>query len=870
MLWLKDFLEKAKKMVENEVKTEIGKLHRKVYADFLWEVVFGIIQFVLIVPGGIFLTGYLLLMGANNTQIGFISSIPVLVNIIAPFASFLVERAESKKTISLRLILPTKFLWIIVSLIPLLIYYNGISYPIIFFISVYTLISLVSAPANIAWINWMGDIIPEKERGYYFGRRSIIAGLIAVIVSFLLGRYLDKVPEKHIGFSVVYGIGAIAGFLSYYMLMRLPDTKNISPGKDKFSMKFILKKIQKVFTDKNFMNLVWFNVVWAFSLSFIGVFLNVFMFKELKMSYTLIVSFAIISTLANLALTPFWGRIADKYGNKPVMLICGNVLGFTPFLWAVTMPSNYFVIIPLLYIMAGIAWAGFNIAAFNIVLKLAPKEDRAFFLSVNMLLPSITAFIAPLISGFLIDTIGTYRIDMGFYYFGAFQLVFLLGAFMRSLPLRILKKVIEPQEEHVEKVMRSVKTGIAGGFAEGIGVLFNYAVMPVTFSGTLVEKLIKRKDADWYHCNLNILQIVSSGAFKVKERSVINLSKQLAAGGQKVVIAAKKGTAIYDKAAQEGFTVYNIDIGMRPNLFKIYKLYKIIFKHKIHIIHSHSTTDLLNIILASRFAGRVPIVLSKYTYTSGVQMDLVTTWMFANVSRVIASKEFFRKNLIETLPVLPKHTVTVYSGLDLKDYWLPGKYREETRKSLGILENEKAVTLVARINESKGQMTLVEAAPFILKTLPETKFILVGGLQTREDEEYKAKLIIRLQELKIQDRFIFTGFRPDIGAVVDASDLIVSCTLFETSGITLIQGMAMEKPVVGTKGGGAEIICDRINGRVFPYGDHIKLAEAVAGILKTKNKAGEMGKYGRKIAEEIFSLDKMTLQIENIYRHIRE
>ncbi|OGF51341.1 MAG: hypothetical protein A2044_07110, partial [Candidatus Firestonebacteria bacterium GWA2_43_8] len=440
--------------MKNEVKTEAGTLPKKVYSAFLWEVVFGVIQFVVIVPGGVFLTGYLLMLGANNTLIGFISSIPVLVNIIAPFVSFLVERAESRKKISLRLILPTKFLWVIVLLVPLMVYWNGITYPLVFFICIFTLISLLNVPASIAWTNWMGDIIPEKERGYYFGRRSIVAGLISICITLLLGFYLDRSSEKHIGFSVVYGIGALAGFLSYYMLTRLPDTTNISAGKDNFSMDLIYKKIKKVFADKNFMNLVWFNVAWAFSLSFMGVFLNVFMIKELKMSYTVVAAFATISTLSNLALTPFWGRIADKYGNKPVMLICGNILGFTPFLWAITMPSNFFVIIPVLYIMAGICWSGFNIGAFNIILKLAPKQDRAFFLSVNMLLPSVTAFIAPMISGFMIDAIGSYRINLGFYYFGAFQLIFVLGGFMRSLPIKILKTVIEPQEEHVEKVMR--------------------------------------------------------------------------------------------------------------------------------------------------------------------------------------------------------------------------------------------------------------------------------------------------------------------------------------------------------------------------------------------------------------------------------
>lgn len=845
----------------------------KVYNDFLREIVFGIIQWLVIFPGGVFLTGYLLHLGANNTQIGLISTIPVLASITAPFVSNLIERADSRKTITLKLIFPLRLLWVIPGLIPLLVLYNGLSHPLIMFVALFVIVSVVTVPASIAWTNWMGDVIPEKERGFYFGRRSIVAGLIAMIAGILLGIILDKVPNKDFGFTAIYLIGSIAGFISFYLLNRLPDVKNTAPSKDNFSFDLIWRKTQKVFADKNFMNLVWFTVAWAFALSFMGVYLSVFMLKELKMSYTLITTFGIISTIANLAFTPFWGKMADKYGNKPIMLICGNAIGIVPFFWLITTPGNYFVVIPLLYAIAGIVWSGFNIGAFNIVLKLAPKEDRAYFLSVNMLLPSVTAFVGPVLAGVLIDSIGPANINFGkyfgYYTFGAFQLIFLLGGFMRTFPMKLLKKVIEPQEEHVEKVIRSVRSNIGGGFVEGMGVLFNYMVLPVTSSSRVVSSFIKSKAIDWDHCNLNVLQVVSSGAFKVKELNVIALSKQLIEYGHHVTIVAKKGTAIYQKAEREGFTVYDIDIGMWPNPFKIYKLYNILLKHHVHIIHSHSTGDLSNIILASRFANWVPIILSKYSYTSGAEMGVVNSFLFANVSKVIASKEFFRKNIVETLPVLPKRTVTIYNGLDLKKEWIPGKYRKVAREEFGLSGDEQVVLMVARINENKSQLTLVEAAPHVLKSLPEAKFMFVGGVVDEKDKLYRALLQAKIDEFALQNKFIFTGFRHDIASIIDASDLVVSCSLFETSGMTLIQGMAMAKPVVGTRGGGAEIIYDGVNGKVFSYGEPWKLSQTVVNILRSKSRTKEMGRNGRKIAEEVFALDKMTLQIENEYRHAR-
>lgn len=483
-------------MAEHETKIFETEISTKVYSDILFEVFFGVIQFITIFPGGVFLTGYLLTLGANNTQVGIITSIPMIVNIFAPFVSHLVDRAESKKMITLRTSLPQKFLWVVVALIPLLVYYNGITFPLLFFVGVFLIINIINVPSAISWTSWMGEIIPEKVRGYYMGRRSIVAGLVGMIAGILLGIFLDYMPSKHVGFSMVYLIGAAAGFMSYYYFTRLPDTRTPDISRDAFSLDLVWKKTLKTFANKNFMNLVWFNVAWAFGIAFMNVYLYVFMIKELKLGYTLITMIGIVGNVSSLSLMPFWGRIADKYGNKPVMLICANIIGFTPYVWAVTTTSNYFVTIPVLYAFSGLAWAGFNIAVFNIVFKLAPKEDRSFYLSVNMLLPSIAAFAAPLVSGFIIDSIGTNKLDFGFYVLGGFQVVFILGIFMRGLPIRLLKKVKEPQEENMTKVRQSVVSGLGGGFLEGMGVLFSYMFFPVAYSGKIVGNIIKRRKKD--------------------------------------------------------------------------------------------------------------------------------------------------------------------------------------------------------------------------------------------------------------------------------------------------------------------------------------------------------------------------------------
>lgn len=465
--------------------------------SFLWEAIFSTIYVIITLPGSVFLTGYLLHLGANNTQIGLLSTIPMLANTIAPVASSFVDRAASRKEIALKLARPVRILWLVSAFIPLLVLFNGFPNPLILFVFIFIVVSLGMVSAAIAWTSWMGEIIPEKVRGFYFGRRTVVAGIVSMIMGPILGRILDKTPDKHIGFSIIFGIGAAALLFSYYFLTRLPDAKNTVKIKENFSFGRIKEKVLKVFSDKNFMSLVKFNIAWTFTISFISVYVGVFMLKELKMSYTVISMFNIIVSAVLLSITPFWGKMTDRYGNKPVMLICGYAIGLAPVIWFLMTPSNYFIALPLVNVIGGIAWAGFGLAIFNLILKLAPREERPYFLSVNMLFTSVAAFLGPVCSGLLIDIIGTKRMDLGSYTgnfsFGVFQLIFILSVLMSFYPLSLLKKVTEPGDEDVGEVMQAVKTNIAGGFVEGMSVLFNYMMLPVATSGRVVKKLINKK-----------------------------------------------------------------------------------------------------------------------------------------------------------------------------------------------------------------------------------------------------------------------------------------------------------------------------------------------------------------------------------------
>ena len=113
----------------------------------------------------------------------------------------------------------------------------------------------------------------------------------------------------------------------------------------------------------------------------------------------------------------------------------------------------------------------------------------------------------------------------------------------------------------------------------------------------------------------------------------------------------------------------------------------------------------------------------------------------------------------------------------------------------------------------------------------------------------------------------FLGFRPELPAVMDASDIIVMCSIFETFGLILIEGMALAKPVIGTAAGGVlEIIENGITGRTFPPGESERLAAVINDLLSNPKKAKKLGESARRSVEDKFNIDKTIEQIEGIYK----
>src|SRR3954452_33398 len=201
----------------------------------------------------------------------------------------------------------------------------------------------------------------------------------------------------------------------------------------------------------------------------------------------------------------------------------------------------------------------------------------------------------------------------------------------------------------------------------------------------------------------------------------------------------------------------------------------------------------------------------------------------------------------------------IYNGVDLERYdhqepccTLPDEY--------GMEPGSQIVGVVARLEPEKGHPTLLEAWPAVLRAVPDAYLLIVGEGSRRDALEAQAR------ELRIAHRVVFTGRRDDIPAVTAALDVAVLPSWREAQGLSILEAMALSRPVVASDVGGIpEMVEDGVTGLLVPHDEPVALAAAIVRLLQDHGFAAPIARAGHDLVHDRFCIELMVKAIEAIY-----
>jgi MFS family permease len=410
----------------------------------------GVAWSVMIGSGENYFSAFAVFLRATTAQIGILATLPPL---LASFAQLLSSWAGRRGGRRKSIIVFGATLQAL-TLIPLAIL------PLIFpEYAIWLLIAcavIYHAGSNLATPQWgslMGDLVPERRRGRYFGRRTRLCSITAFLALVAAGIILDLFDRNAwtvAGYLTIFAIAAIARGVSVWHLCHMYDPPGHTAALESPFRAGMWRRLR----GSPFARFSLFYMAMQFSVHIASPFFVVYMLRDLGFSYLEFTIMAATSVLMQFLTLNRWGRVSDAFGNRYILVLTGLALPILPVLWLFS--TNYVYLLAV-QALSGLVWAGYSLSASNYLYDLIPGERRATQMALHNVLASVGVFCGAMVGGWVGTHLPREFVLAGEHYewfsvlYGTFLLSGLARLAVGALFLRHLKE------------MRTVRRPRAGG-----------------------------------------------------------------------------------------------------------------------------------------------------------------------------------------------------------------------------------------------------------------------------------------------------------------------------------------------------------------------------------------------------------------------
>ena len=366
---------------------------------------------------------------------------------------------------------------------------------------------------------------------------------------------------------------------------------------------------------------------------------------------------------------------------------------------------------------------------------------------------------------------------------------------------------------------------------------------------------------------LKVIEVSSDTNIGGAGRCLLVLLKEIDKSRFDVSVTLPKNSLLKPEISELGFKIIEADIAPDKSLdfTAIRKFYKIFREEMPDIVHTHAS-------MSARIAAKLCGIKVIYTRHSvfppskwisrglGKLLNGFINNFFAD--RIIAVAEAAKENLVLTGVSAKKIDVVLNGVYPLN----PDCDKNALKDRFGVMEDEKVVSIVARLEDIKGHDYFIEAADELLKKGYKAKFFIAG---TGSYEKHLKEKVLALGREK---EIIFTGFLTDVENLLRITDIQVNASYgTEATSLSLLEGMSLGIPaVVSNFGGNTGVIKDGQNGIVVPMKSSEKIADAIGLILSDDWLYNKLSDGSKRIFNEQFTANIMATNTEKIYEKVAE
>ena len=390
-------------------------------------------------------------LGGQELFIGWINFVPPAALVFSLLTINAMEKFGKKK------VLITGYTFAIFFIAPLFLlpYIDGhfhIYAGLALLFTVTALRAVTNSMGSVGWLPIFQDFVPPKITGKFFANLRIF-WQSAWLVSLLgIAYFLRKDDPQWWRFQIIFGIGVIAYIVRVFSILPMSQkhskTQKTKPVaiRHRFKNTFAHQSI-RIFLLYLFFYLVASTMAEPFKIKLL---------KDFGYGYGFILAANASVCLGAIISLRFWGKIADKFGNRSVFSISHIGMITVSLLWILVEPSSFgSVLVFVLYFTSSIFNSANGIAYTRYILHSVPS-DKQYILSVFQVVAGCAMAMGPLLGGIFLANTKVLSLHFGAVTLNNYSLLFIFTACLFVIPHMLRKKLRMKKETSTWEVLAVV------------------------------------------------------------------------------------------------------------------------------------------------------------------------------------------------------------------------------------------------------------------------------------------------------------------------------------------------------------------------------------------------------------------------------
>ncbi|MBE7464436.1 MAG: MFS transporter [Planctomycetes bacterium] len=388
-------------------------------------------------------------LGATEFHFGVLGAIPSAALLLQFLSAFWLNRLRYRKRVWIPLMTLHRLVPVAVAIVP---YAMPAADSHTWVWTMLGLLALSHGLGNLGvpmWFGWMADLLPPRHLAEYWSMRrraQAFTSACALLASAGFFWWLSAVDIR-VTFLAASLAGAAAGVADILLFIGVPEPPNARPADGGWA------SFTAPFRDAEYRPFIVFSAYWSFAATWSFPFFRLYMLTELGLSLPATMALFLVHALGGALFTANFGRLIDKMGQRPVIILCtalksGIVLAFL----FVTPASAAWVLAPV-FVFDNIMNTGLLIGHNGYVLRESPRENRGMYVAAVQACSGLAGAAAALIAGDLLQRWDGYaEVWMGMA-MNHYHLVFAIGIVLRLGAIAMALRIREPRSQATDEVL---------------------------------------------------------------------------------------------------------------------------------------------------------------------------------------------------------------------------------------------------------------------------------------------------------------------------------------------------------------------------------------------------------------------------------